>query len=44
VNDPTLYQALLTAAAHLDAAAVGASALMRDFRDRPDRYVRVSLF
>jgi phospholipid/cholesterol/gamma-HCH transport system substrate-binding protein len=44
VNDPTLYQALLTAAAHVDAAAVGASALMRDFRDRPDRYVRVSLF
>jgi len=44
VNDPTLYQALLTAAADVDAAAVSASALMRDFRDRPDRYVRVSLF
>jgi phospholipid/cholesterol/gamma-HCH transport system substrate-binding protein len=44
VNDPTLYQALLTAATHVDAAAVGARALVRDLHARPERYIRVSLF
>lgn len=44
VNDPTLYEALLTAAAHVDEAATSASALVRDVRARPGRYVRVSLF
>jgi len=44
VNDPTLYQALLTAAAHVDEAAVGARMLVRDLQARPDRYIRVSLF
>jgi hypothetical protein len=44
VNDPTLYQALLTAATHVDEAAVGARALVRDLHARPARYIRVSLF
>jgi virulence factor Mce-like protein len=44
VNDPTLYQALLTAAGHVDEAAVGARALVRDLHARPERYIRVSLF
>jgi phospholipid/cholesterol/gamma-HCH transport system substrate-binding protein len=44
VNDPTLYHALLTAAAHVDQAAVGAGALVRDLHARPERYIRVSLF
>lgn len=44
VNDPTLYEALLTATAHVNEAATGASALVRDVRARPERYVRVSLF
>jgi ABC-type transporter Mla subunit MlaD len=44
VNDPTLYQALLTAAAHVDQAAVGAGALVQDLHARPERYIRVSLF
>lgn len=44
VNDPTLYQTLLTAAAHADEAAVGARALVRDLHARPGRYIRVSLF
>jgi phospholipid/cholesterol/gamma-HCH transport system substrate-binding protein len=44
VNDPTLYEALLTATAHVDEAASSASALVRDVRARPGRYVRVSLF
>lgn len=44
VNDPTLYQALLTAAAHVDEAAVGAHALVGDLHARPERYIRVSLF
>lgn len=44
VNDPTLYQALLAAAAHVDEAAVGASAFVRDVYARPERYIRISLF
>jgi phospholipid/cholesterol/gamma-HCH transport system substrate-binding protein len=44
VNDPTLYQALLTAATHVDDAAVGARALVGDVYARPKRYIRVSLF
>lgn len=44
VNDPTLYQALLAAATHVDEAAVGARALVRDLHARPERYIRVSLF
>jgi phospholipid/cholesterol/gamma-HCH transport system substrate-binding protein len=44
VNDPTLYQALLAAASHVDEAAVGASALVRDLRARPGRYIRFSVF
>lgn len=44
VNDPSLYQALLTAAAHVDEAALGARALVRDLHARPGRYIRVSLF
>jgi phospholipid/cholesterol/gamma-HCH transport system substrate-binding protein len=44
VNDPTLYHALLTAAAHVDEAAVGAGALVRDLHARPERYIHVSLF
>jgi phospholipid/cholesterol/gamma-HCH transport system substrate-binding protein len=44
VNDPTLYQALLTAATHVDEAAVGARALVGDLHARPERYIRVSLF
>jgi phospholipid/cholesterol/gamma-HCH transport system substrate-binding protein len=44
VNDPSLYQALLVAAAHADAAAVGAGALVRDVHARPGRYIRISIF
>jgi phospholipid/cholesterol/gamma-HCH transport system substrate-binding protein len=44
VNDPTLYHALLTAAAHVDEAALGAAAFVRDVHARPERYIRVSLF
>jgi phospholipid/cholesterol/gamma-HCH transport system substrate-binding protein len=44
VNDPTLYHTLLTAAAHVDEAAVGAGALVRDLHARPERYIHVSLF
>jgi phospholipid/cholesterol/gamma-HCH transport system substrate-binding protein len=44
VNDPALYRALLSAAAHADEAAVSASALVRDFQARPDRYIRVKVF
>jgi phospholipid/cholesterol/gamma-HCH transport system substrate-binding protein len=44
VNDPTLYQALLIAATHVDQAAVGARALVGDLHARPERYIRVSLF
>jgi phospholipid/cholesterol/gamma-HCH transport system substrate-binding protein len=44
VNDPTLYQALLTAATHVDEAAVGARTLVRDLHARPERYIHVSLF
>lgn len=43
LNDPSLYEALLTAATHADEAATGASALVRDVRARPERHVRVSL-
>jgi phospholipid/cholesterol/gamma-HCH transport system substrate-binding protein len=44
VNDPTLYQALLAAATHVDEAALGAAAFVRDVHARPERYVRISLF
>jgi phospholipid/cholesterol/gamma-HCH transport system substrate-binding protein len=44
VNDPTLYQALLAAATHVDQAAMGAHALVGDVQARPKRYIRVSLF
>lgn len=44
VNDPTLYEALVNAAAHADEAAVSANALVRDFQARPDRYIRVKVF
>jgi phospholipid/cholesterol/gamma-HCH transport system substrate-binding protein len=44
VNDPSLYQALLAAAAHADEAAVGAGMLVRDLHARPGRYIRISLF
>ena len=44
VNDPSLYQALLGAAAHADEAALGARVLVRDLHDRPERYLRISLF
>jgi phospholipid/cholesterol/gamma-HCH transport system substrate-binding protein len=44
VNDPALYQVLLTAATHVDEAAVGARALVRDLHARPARYIHVSLF
>jgi phospholipid/cholesterol/gamma-HCH transport system substrate-binding protein len=44
VNDPTLYQALVAAAAHVDEAALGAAAFVRDVHARPERYVRISLF
>jgi phospholipid/cholesterol/gamma-HCH transport system substrate-binding protein len=44
VNDPSLYQALLAAAAHADEAAVGAGTLVRDLQARPGRYIRISLF
>jgi phospholipid/cholesterol/gamma-HCH transport system substrate-binding protein len=44
VNDPTLYQALLVAATHMDEAALDAAALVRDLHARPERYIRVSLF
>lgn len=44
VNDPTLYEALLAATAHMNDAATSASALVRDVRARPERYVRLSLF
>jgi hypothetical protein len=40
----TFAQALLTAAAHVDEAALGARALVRDLHARPERYIRVSLF
>jgi Permease MlaE len=42
-----LYQALLAAAAHADEAALGALGalvLVRDLHDRPERYLRISLF
>jgi phospholipid/cholesterol/gamma-HCH transport system substrate-binding protein len=44
VNDPTLYEALLAAAAHVDEAAVNVGALVRDLHARPGRYIRLSLF
>jgi phospholipid/cholesterol/gamma-HCH transport system substrate-binding protein len=44
VNDPTLYQALLTATAHVDEAAVRAGALVRDFQTRPQHFIRISIF
>ncbi len=44
VNDPTLYQALLAAAAHVDETAVNAGALVRDLRARPSRFIRISIF
>jgi phospholipid/cholesterol/gamma-HCH transport system substrate-binding protein len=44
VNDPSLYQALLAAAAHADEAAVSAGVLVRDLHARPGRYIRLSLF
>jgi phospholipid/cholesterol/gamma-HCH transport system substrate-binding protein len=44
VNDPALYQALLTAVGHLDEAAVNAGALVRDVQTRPSRFLRLSLF
>jgi phospholipid/cholesterol/gamma-HCH transport system substrate-binding protein len=44
VNDPSLYQALLAAAAHADEAALGAGMLVRDLHARPGRYIRISLF
>ena len=44
MNDPTLYDALLAATAHVDDAAVRAGALVRDLHARPDRYIRVSIF
>jgi phospholipid/cholesterol/gamma-HCH transport system substrate-binding protein len=44
VNDPTLYEALVNAAAHADEAAVNANALVRDFQARPDRYIRLKVF
>jgi phospholipid/cholesterol/gamma-HCH transport system substrate-binding protein len=44
VNDPTLYRALLAAAAHVDEAALGAAAFVRDVHARPGRYIRISLF
>jgi phospholipid/cholesterol/gamma-HCH transport system substrate-binding protein len=44
VNDPTLYQALLAAATHVDQAALGAAAFVRDVHAEPHRYIRISLF
>jgi phospholipid/cholesterol/gamma-HCH transport system substrate-binding protein len=44
VNDPTLYEALVAAAAHVDEAALGAAAFVRDVHARPERYIRISLF
>jgi phospholipid/cholesterol/gamma-HCH transport system substrate-binding protein len=44
VNDSSLYQALLAAAAHADEAALGARVLVRDLHDRPERYIRISIF
>jgi phospholipid/cholesterol/gamma-HCH transport system substrate-binding protein len=44
LNDPSLYQALLTAAGHADEAATGATELVRDVRARPGRYLNMSLF
>jgi phospholipid/cholesterol/gamma-HCH transport system substrate-binding protein len=44
VNDPTLYQALLTAATHMDQAALGAAAFVQDVHAEPHRYIRISLF
>jgi phospholipid/cholesterol/gamma-HCH transport system substrate-binding protein len=44
LNDPSLYQALLTAAGHADEAATGATELVRDVRQRPGRYINMSLF
>jgi phospholipid/cholesterol/gamma-HCH transport system substrate-binding protein len=44
LNDPTLYQALLAAATHVDEAALGTTAFVRDVHARPDRYIRISLF
>jgi phospholipid/cholesterol/gamma-HCH transport system substrate-binding protein len=44
VNDPTLYQALLAAATHVDQAALGAAAFVRDVHAQPHRYIRISLF
>jgi phospholipid/cholesterol/gamma-HCH transport system substrate-binding protein len=44
LNDPALYQALVAATAHVDEAAVGAGALVRDFHARPERYIRISVF
>jgi phospholipid/cholesterol/gamma-HCH transport system substrate-binding protein len=44
VNNPTLYQALLAAATHVDEAALGATAVVRDVHARPARYIRISLF
>jgi phospholipid/cholesterol/gamma-HCH transport system substrate-binding protein len=44
VNDPTLYQALLTAATHVDQAALGAAAFVQDVHAEPHRYIRISLF
>jgi phospholipid/cholesterol/gamma-HCH transport system substrate-binding protein len=44
VNDPALYDALWVAVEDVRAATRDASALLRDIRERPGRYVRVSLF
>jgi hypothetical protein len=35
---------LLTAATHVDEAALGATAFVRDVHARPERYIRISLF
>jgi len=44
LNDPSLYQALVAATAHVDEAAVGAGVLVRDLHARPARYIHISLF
>jgi phospholipid/cholesterol/gamma-HCH transport system substrate-binding protein len=44
VNDPMLYQALLTATAHVDEVAIGARALVGELRARPQRFIRITVF
>jgi phospholipid/cholesterol/gamma-HCH transport system substrate-binding protein len=44
LNDPSLYQALVAATAHVNEAAIGAGILVRDFHARPARYIHISVF